>query len=75
MRVDLEKEHVALKMQANLINNRGMTLLLAAEVIQEYRNLVQQLMMHNDKLHTALNENENPQPDGGSIPATPPKAA
>ncbi len=73
MRTDFEKEQLALKFQANVINNRGMALLLAAELIQEYRGLVQQLLARNEKLLTALNEKENPKRDGGAVPAAPPQ--
>jgi hypothetical protein len=52
-----------------------MALLLAAELIQEYRALVQQLLAHNEKLLMALNEKENPKRDGGAVPTAPAQAA
>ena len=75
MNSDLEKERTMLKVQANVLNNRMMSFLLAAEMLQDYRSLVQQMSNHNEKLYAALNEKENSKRDGGSVPPAPQQAA
>jgi hypothetical protein len=75
MNADLEKEHLSLKIQANALNSRAMALMVGAELLQESRALIQRLIAHNDKLHQALNEKENPNPNGGAVSGAPQKAS
>jgi len=74
MNAELEKEHLSMKMQANSLNSRAMALMIGAELLQESRALIQRLIAHNEKLHQALNEKENPKSDGGAVSGSAQKA-
>jgi hypothetical protein len=71
MNADLEKEYLALRVNSNALNQRAAMLLMACEVIAEYRQLNGQLMQHTDKLRKYINDCPTPTPfeNGRSIPS------
>lgn len=76
MHAEFEKERLRLKVQTNALNQKAAMIFLAADLIGEYRMLVQQLHAYQDKLHFALNEKENIKPDDRSVrPEAQPDAA
>lgn len=71
MTPDIERQRAALKMQANVLNSRAVALVVAVELIEEYRQLTRRQMDYID----ALYEQQTTQPVRGSVPTEAPSAA
>jgi hypothetical protein len=68
MNADLEKEMLGLKVNSNALNGRADVLLLACQLVAEYRQLNAKLLAHAAKLKEVVDGkivNEN----GGAVPS------